>query len=91
MIQDQEKVTNMLMEVVKERRNSAERNHGDFLGQMVNDMDKVEFLSDDFIVHLLFGGLFASFESVSAVLALALHLLSDHPSALHQLTVSRLT
>ncbi|KAF3434850.1 hypothetical protein FNV43_RR21937 [Rhamnella rubrinervis] len=85
-LKDQEKVTNMLREVVKDRRNSPERNQSDLLGQMVNDMDKEEFLSDDFIVHLVFGSLFASFESVSAVVALALHLLSHHPSALQELT-----
>ena len=78
----------MLREVVKERRNSPERNRGDFLGQLVNDMDKEEFLSDEFIVNLLFAILFASFETISGVLALALQLLSDHPSALQELTVS---
>ena len=46
-----------------------------------------KFLGEDFIVQVMFGLLFASFESNSSTLTLALLKLSHHPSALEMLTV----
>ncbi|XP_024191064.1 cucurbitadienol 11-hydroxylase [Rosa chinensis] len=82
----QKKVETMLRDMLKERHDSPETQHGDFLDQIANDMDKEKFLSEDFIVHLLFGGLFAAFESISAVLALAFSLLAEYPSVLQEFT-----
>lgn len=79
----------MFRDMLKERHDSPETQHGDFLDQIANDMDKEKFLSEDFSVQLVFGGLFATFESISAVLALAFSLLSDNPSVLQELTVCR--
>nr|GMN71081.1 hypothetical protein TIFTF001_055507 [Ficus carica]GMN71093.1 hypothetical protein TIFTF001_055509 [Ficus carica] len=43
-------------------------------------MENKGFLSEDFVVKLIFGGiLFATFESISAVIAPAFELLSEHP------------
>ncbi|KAM5562734.1 hypothetical protein ABKV19_017777 [Rosa sericea] len=82
----QKKVTTMLRDMLKERHDSPETQHGDFLDQIANDMDKEKFLSEDFSVQLVFGGLFATFESISAVLALAFSLLAENPSVLQELT-----
>ncbi|PRQ25147.1 putative cytochrome P450 [Rosa chinensis] len=82
----QKKVTTMLRDMLKERHDSPETQHGDFLDQIANDMDKEKFLSQDFSVQLVFGGLFATFESISAVLALAFSLLAEHPSVFQELT-----
>ncbi|GMN50081.1 hypothetical protein TIFTF001_019252 [Ficus carica] len=79
-LKDQKKTTAMFRDMLKERRASPETNRGDFLDQISRDMDKETFLSEDFIVQLMFGGLFATFESISAVLALAFKLLSEHPA-----------
>ncbi|XP_048337288.2 beta-amyrin 16-alpha-hydroxylase CYP87D16 [Ziziphus jujuba] len=84
---DKEKVTNMIRDMLKHRQNSPRKGHeGDFLDQIISDMDKEEFLTEDFIVQLVFGVLFATFESVSVIVALAFQLLSEHPSALQELT-----
>ena len=67
----------------------AESRQGDFLDQVIVDMDKEKFLIEDFTVNLISGILFASFESISAALTvLALKLIGDHPSVLEELTVS---
>jgi cytochrome P450 len=52
-------------------------------------MDKEKFLTEDFSVLLVFGGLFATFESISAVLTLAFSLLGKHPSVLQELSVRK--
>ena len=88
-IQDQKKTTAMFRDMLKERRASPETNRGDFLDQISRDMDKETFLSEDFIVQLIFGGLFATFESISAVLALAFKLLSEHPADWEEMIVGK--
>lgn len=68
--------------------NSAEqKSGGDLVDQMIRDMDKEKYLSEELVVQMLYSALFATFESVSAVIALAFQLLSDHPSVLQELTV----
>uniref|UniRef100_A0A7N2N0R4 Cytochrome P450 n=1 Tax=Quercus lobata TaxID=97700 RepID=A0A7N2N0R4_QUELO len=48
--------------------------------------DKEKFLSEDLIINLVFGFLFASFEPILAALSLTLNLLADHPAVLQELT-----
>lgn len=79
----------MLRDMLKERRISPETRRGDFLDQISIDMEKEKFLSEDFSVQLVFGGLFATFESISAIIALAFSLLAEHPSVVEELTVHR--
>ncbi|CAL9022959.1 unnamed protein product [Prunus brigantina] len=76
----------MLRDMLKERRISPETRRGDFLDQISIDMEKEKFLSEDFSVQLVFGGLFATFESISAIIALAFSLLAEHPSVVEELT-----
>lgn len=77
----------MLRDLLNERQNSPEMRTGDFLDMMMNDMEKEKFLSEDFAVQLIFGGLFATFDSVSSVITLAFKLLSEHPAVLEELMV----
>uniref|UniRef100_A0A2N9F5T0 Cytochrome P450 n=1 Tax=Fagus sylvatica TaxID=28930 RepID=A0A2N9F5T0_FAGSY len=84
-LKDQKEALNRLRKIVKAKIISPEKHRGDFLDQAINDMDKEKFLSEDFLVNLLFGLLFASFESVSAALSLTLKLLADHPAVLQEL------
>jgi cytochrome P450 len=80
-----------LRNVLKERIViSPEKHRGDFLDQAISDMDKEKFLSEDFVVYVLFGFLFAAFESISAVLSLTLKFLADHPSVVQELMVFNL-
>ncbi|GMN70183.1 hypothetical protein TIFTF001_039226 [Ficus carica] len=84
-LKDQKKTIAMLRDMLKERRASPETNRGDLLDQISRDMNKEKFLSEDFIVHMIFGGFFATFESISTVLALALMLLAEHPAVLEEM------
>ena len=81
----------MLRKIFKERINSPKRHFEDLLDQAINDMDKEKFLSEDLIINLVFGFLFASFESISAALSLTLNLLAEHPAVLQELTVCKCT
>ncbi|KAF5449068.1 hypothetical protein F2P56_029552 [Juglans regia] len=85
-LKDQKEALNMLRNTVKERMISPEKRGGDFLDQAVDDMKKESYLTEDFLVYLLFGILFASFESVSSLLSLTLKLLAEHPAVLQQMT-----
>ena len=78
----------MLKDMLMERRVSHATHRGDFLDQIILDMEKEKFMTEDFAVQLVFGGLFANFESISPVLALALSLLANNPLALKDLAVS---
>ena len=79
----------MLRKIFKERINSPKRHFEDLLDQAINDMDKEKFLSEDLIINLVFGFLFASFEPISAALSLTLNLLAEHPAVLQELTVCK--
>ncbi|PQQ18374.1 cytochrome P450 87A3 [Prunus yedoensis var. nudiflora] len=76
----------MLRDMLKKRRMSPDTHRGDFLDQIISDMDKEKFLSEDFVVSAIFGLLFAGFHPVSSVMALAFSLLAEHPAALEELT-----
>ena len=75
---------------MKEKITSPEKRSENLLDQAIDDMEKEKFLSEDFIVKLLFAILFASFETSVSVL-LALKLLAEHPAALQELTVCKCT
>ena len=46
------------------------------------------FLTDNFVIYMMFGLLLASFETISSTLTLAIKLINDHPKVVQQLTVS---
>ncbi|KAE9452150.1 hypothetical protein C3L33_15950, partial [Rhododendron williamsianum] len=87
----QKKIINMIRNKLKEKRGAPERSEGDLLDQAMRDMSSEKFLTEEFIVHFIFGVLFASFESLSSVITLALKLLSEHPEVLNELRVSTTT
>lgn len=88
----------MMKDVLKKRMTStttssppAERSQGrgDLLDHIIQDMSTTEkFITEDFIVQLMFGLLFVTSDSVSTTLALAFKLLEEHPAVLEELTVS---
>ena len=80
----------MLRKIVKEKIISTEKSSEDLLDQAIDDMDKKKFLSEDFLVTMVFAILFASFES-SVTLSLTLKLIAEHPAVLQQLTVCKCT
>ena len=72
------------------RRGTAPSSKGDFLDQIVEDMQKENFWTDEFAIYMMFGLLLASFETISSTLALAIKFLTDHPPVVQKLTVSKL-
>lgn len=86
----QKKLVNMFKALVKERRQAAATAaaaRGDFLDQALRDIENEQFLTEEFVVNLLFGILFAS-GSVSGSLTLMFKLLAENPSVVQELTVS---
>lgn len=78
----------MMKTTLKERRRaSPETSRGDFLDHALKDLNTEKFLSEDFILQIMFGLLFASSESSSTTLALVLKFLSENPHALQELEV----
>ena len=78
----------LIRDVLKEKKASSKTLEGDFLDKMVDDMKNEKFLSDDFVVFVMFGILFASFETISSTLTLAIKLLIEHPLVMQELIVS---
>ncbi|KAL5561762.1 hypothetical protein UlMin_031509 [Ulmus minor] len=87
-LKEQKEIISMLKDMLKERRLSPNSNKEDYLGKLSKDMDSEKFLTEKFIVHLIFGLFFASFESISSLLTLVLKFLSENPLAMKELEVS---
>ncbi|KAH8498840.1 hypothetical protein H0E87_017673, partial [Populus deltoides] len=86
-MQDREKMLKMLKNTLMERLNDPSKRRGDFLDQAIDDMETEKFLTVDFIPQLIFGILFASFESMSTTLTLTFKFLSENPRAEHDAIV----
>ena len=61
---------------------NPELRKGDFLDQILADKKTETFLNDNFITYMMFGLLFASFETISSTLTLAIKLINDHPKVI---------
>ncbi|KAH7836256.1 hypothetical protein Vadar_034107 [Vaccinium darrowii] len=85
-LKDRKEVLSLMRGIVKERLAFPDKRRGDFLDHAIQDMKTEDFLTEDFIVQLMFGILFGTFEPISAVLVLTLTLLSDHPLIVEELT-----
>ncbi|CAB4321310.1 unnamed protein product [Prunus armeniaca] len=85
-LKDRDMIITMLKDMLKKRRMSPDTHRGDFIDQISSDMDKEKFLSEDFVVYVLFGMLFAGFHPISSIMALAFSVLAEHPAALEELT-----
>ncbi|KAM7503104.1 hypothetical protein LguiB_002008 [Lonicera macranthoides] len=82
----QKMVTNIIRNKIKEKRSTLpEKHEGDLLDQAMKDMETEKFVTNDFLVSLIFAILFASFESISSTLTLAFKLLSEHPVVVEEL------
>lgn len=65
-----------------------EEEDDDMLSKMVKDMGTVEFLTPAFLTQLLFSFSFATYQSVSPLLAFAVKFLTENPAVLPELIVS---
>ena len=81
----------MLKNLLEERRASRAMRRGDFFDYVLEELQREgAILTEAIALDLMFVLLFASFETTSLALTLAVKFLSDHPSALKQLTVRRI-
>ncbi|KAK4566959.1 hypothetical protein RGQ29_002989 [Quercus rubra] len=85
-LQNRQKVLNLITKIYEERKRNPEIGKGDFLDQILMDMKTETFLTDKFIIYVMFGLLLASFETISSTLTLAIKLLSDKPKVVKELT-----
>ncbi|XP_010024953.3 cucurbitadienol 11-hydroxylase [Eucalyptus grandis] len=85
-LKDRRKALSMIRRTVKDRLSSHGRLHDDFLCHVMQDMSKEKFLTEDFLVQLIFTLLFVTFDSVSTTLTLALMFLEENPRALQEIT-----
>ncbi|KAL0321882.1 UNVERIFIED_CONTAM: cytochrome [Sesamum calycinum] len=87
-LQIRNRVTEMIREVVRKRvaESDDERGGGDMLHHIIEEKKIQSFLTEDFIVKMTFGLLFAASDSLSNTLALSFKLLAEHPLVLEELT-----
>lgn len=78
----------MLKNLLNERRAMPGKNRSDFFDYVLEELQKEgTILSEAIALDLMFVLLFASFETTSLALTLAVKFLSDDPSVLKKLTV----
>jgi cytochrome P450 len=78
----------LITNIFEERKRNPEIHKGDFLDEILADMKTETFLTDKFIIYMMFGLLLASFETISSTLTLAIKLIGEHPKVVQELTVS---
>ncbi|KAL8060470.1 hypothetical protein ABFX02_02G026300 [Erythranthe guttata] len=87
-LKDKEKVMKMLKEIVNERIASVEDEHNykdDLLSKLIKDIDVVDFITPEHIIHILFSLMFAIFQTIPIILVLAVKFISENPAVLTQL------
>ena len=78
----------MLKNLLHERRINPRKHQGDFFDHVLEELHRDNtILTEEIALDLMFVLLFASFETTSLALTLAMKFLSDHPRVLKQLTV----
>lgn len=77
----------MIKDIFKERKTLG-INYGDFLDYLLEEVKKEDtILSEEIAVELVFATLFATYETTSTAITLAIKFISDHPQVLAELTV----
>lgn len=93
-MQIHKKVRETMRDILKKRLDSSTKNRDnreeDLVDHLLRDMDSQKFLTEDYIVQMMFGLLFVTSDSISTTLALSFKLLVEHPDVLEELIVSTL-
>ncbi|KAM1158883.1 hypothetical protein ACFX1X_032521 [Malus domestica] len=86
-LQGRKRAMRVLQNLLQERRGKSRQQPIDFFDYLIEESDKEgTLMTDEISLDLIFLLLFASFETTSTAITLAVKLLSDHPRALEQLT-----
>uniref|UniRef100_A0A453JD58 Cytochrome P450 87A3 n=2 Tax=Aegilops tauschii subsp. strangulata TaxID=200361 RepID=A0A453JD58_AEGTS len=85
-IQGRKNVQKVLKDLLKERLSAPQKRHGDFLDEVVDELQSGPgMLNEKFAIDLVGALLFASFATVSSSLTVAMKFLSDQPSVVEAL------
>ncbi|KAF7848956.1 hypothetical protein BT93_L1398 [Corymbia citriodora subsp. variegata] len=84
-LKEHRKFIDMLKDTLRERLNSGKTSNVDFLDEAIDSMHDQDFLTEDFMVQMMFVGIFASSETISSMLAMIFKLLSGTPAVLEEL------
>ncbi|KAM6556854.1 hypothetical protein CsatB_003873 [Cannabis sativa] len=86
-LQGRKKAMKMLKNLLQERRANPKKEQSDFFDYVLEELQKQgTFLTEEIALDLMFVLLFASFETTSLAITLAVKLLTDHPLVLKELT-----
>ncbi|XP_062074212.1 cytochrome P450 87A3 [Humulus lupulus] len=86
-LQGRKKAMKMLKNLLQERRANLKKERSDFFDYVLEELQKQgTFLTEEIALDLMFVLLFASFETTSLAITLAVKLLTDHPLVLKELT-----
>jgi cytochrome P450 len=86
-LQGRAKAMKMLRNMLQERRENPRKNPSDFFDYVIEEIQKEgTILTEEIALDLMFVLLFASFETTSLALTLAIKFLSDDPEVLKRLT-----
>ncbi|KAF3441277.1 hypothetical protein FNV43_RR15190 [Rhamnella rubrinervis] len=86
-LQGRKSAVKVIREILKERKASKNRDDSDFLDYLLEEVKKEDtILSEEIAVDMAFVLLFATYETTSAAITLAVKFISDHPQVLAQLT-----
>ncbi|CAN6172228.1 unnamed protein product [Urochloa humidicola] len=86
-VQGRKNVLKVLKQLLDGRKNEEPRESKDFFGLLIDELKKEKpLLNEKTALNLLFALLFASFETTSSGIAVALKFLTDNPKALQELT-----
>lgn len=87
--QGRKKAMKMLKDMLQERRERPRKTQTDFFDYVLEELQRKEtVLTEAIALDLMFVLLFASFETTSLALTLAIKFLVEHPRVLKELTVS---
>ncbi|KAI3954967.1 hypothetical protein MKW98_004970 [Papaver atlanticum] len=81
-MKNQKKVLQLMKDILRERQKSTEKPKGDFLDQLIDDVKKEEFMSEELAAVIMIALVFASFETVSTTLRVAMMFLTDKQAPL---------
>ncbi|KAJ8632327.1 hypothetical protein MRB53_025663 [Persea americana] len=86
-MQGRKKAMKMLKHMLDERRTSPGKHNGDFFDYVLEELKKERtILTEEIALDLMFVLLFASFETTSLALTLAIKFLTDDPAVLEKIT-----
>ncbi|KAI3944737.1 hypothetical protein MKW98_021195 [Papaver atlanticum] len=81
-MKNQRKVLELMKDILRERQNSTEERKGDFVDQLIDDVKKEEFMSEELAAVIMIATVFASFETISTAFRVAMMFLTDQQTPL---------